>query len=510
MITMDMLGKVRRMKMRDKLTISQIAKRTGLARNTIKRWLKAPGDVSPRYLRQSETTKLGAYEETLIMALKADAHRHKDGRRTARALFGQITALGYRGGYSAVTDFVRAWRSDSGKAPKAFVPLVFENGEAFQFDWSEEGMLVGGVFHKVQAAHLKLCASRAFWLVAYPTQSHEMLFDAHTLSFTALGGVPHRGIYDNMKTAVDEVHKGKGRVVNARFKAMCSHYLFDPDFCNLASGWEKGRVEKNVQDSRRRIWIEARERRFGSFVELNVWLAERCRAIWAETAHPDHPQFTIAEMLEIEREHLMAMPAAFDGYVERSSRVSSTCLVTVARNRYSVPCEWAGKSVSTRLYPTRLMVVVEDMVVARHDRLTNKGQTAYDWQHYIALVERKPGALRNGAPFLDMPAELLQLRRSLMRYPGGDRVVADVLAAVPRCGIDAVLVAVAIALEDVTPSGQVSVEHIENVLARLRSPPTPELAQTDLQLLEAPRADTARYDQLRGIEQQTVEVIHGR
>ena len=327
---MDMLGKVRRMKMRDKLTISEISKRTGLARNTVKRWLKAPGDVSPKYLRRSDPTKLSAYEATLVMALKADAHRHKDGRRTARALFVQITAQGYRGGYSAVTDFIRAWRSDSGKATKAFVPLAFENGEAFQFDWSEEGMLVGGVFHKVQAAHLKLCASRAFWLVAYPTQSHEMLFDAHTRSFAALGGVPHRGIYDNMKTAVDEVLKGKGRVVNARFKAMCSHYLFDPDFCNVASGWEKGRVEKNVQDSRRRIWIEARERRFGSFVELNVWLSQRCRAIWAETAHPDLAQFTIAEMLEIEREHLMAMPEAFDGYVERSSRVSSTCLVTVA------------------------------------------------------------------------------------------------------------------------------------------------------------------------------------
>ena len=119
---MDMLGKVRRMKMRDKLTISEISKRTGLARNTVKRWLKAPGDVSPRYLRRSDATKLSAYEATLVMALKADAHRHKDGRRTARALFVQIRAQGYRGGYSAVTDFIRAWRSDLGKATKAFVP----------------------------------------------------------------------------------------------------------------------------------------------------------------------------------------------------------------------------------------------------------------------------------------------------------------------------------------------------------------------------------------------------
>jgi transcriptional regulator with XRE-family HTH domain len=112
MITIDMLGKVRRMKMRDKLTISEISKRTGLARNTVKRWLKAPGDVSPRYLRRSDATKLSAYEATLVMALKADAHRHKDGRRTARALFVQIRAQGYRGGYSAVTDFIRAWRSN--------------------------------------------------------------------------------------------------------------------------------------------------------------------------------------------------------------------------------------------------------------------------------------------------------------------------------------------------------------------------------------------------------------
>ena len=500
---MDMLGKVRRMRMRDSISISAIAKRTGLARNTIKKWLKAPGSVVPKYLREKDLRKISSFEPVLLQALKADQLRHKDSRRTARALFVQITAQGYRGGYSGVTDFVRAWREQGGKAPKAFVPLFFENGEAFQFDWSEESLLVGGLFYKVQVSHMKLCASRAFWLVAYPTQTHEMLFDAHTRSFAALGGVARRGVYDNMKTAVDKVKKGKERVVNARFKAMCSHYLFDADFCNVASGWEKGIVEKNVQDSRRRIWIEASQQRFATFIELNTWLAHRCRAVWAETAHPDHPELTVADMLEIERDHLMPMPEPFDGYVEASSRVSSTCLVRVARNRYSVPCEWANKIVSTRLYPNQIVVVAGDAIVARHDRLSNQGKTAYDWQHYIELVQRKPGALRNGAPFLDMPPVLQQLRQSLMRYPGGDRAMADILAVVPRAGLEAVLVAVAIALEDVTPSGQVSIEHVENVLARLNSPPAPPPAETDLQLKEAPRADTARYDQLREIQQET-------
>ena len=153
------------------------------------------------------------------------------------------------------------------------MPLAFELGEAFQFDWSEEGLVVGGIYYRAAGrAHEAVRESRAFWLVAYPSQGHEMLFDAHTRSFAALGGVARRGIYDNMKTAVDKVKKGKGRVVNARFAVMCAHYLFDADFCNVASGWEKGVVEKNVQDSRRRIWIDAGKQRFGSFAELNAWL----------------------------------------------------------------------------------------------------------------------------------------------------------------------------------------------------------------------------------------------
>ncbi len=147
------------------------------------------------------------------------------------------------GSYSRVTDYIRAWRANAGKAIKAFVPLKFELGEAFQFDWSEEGLVVGRIYRRMQVSHMKLCASRAFWLVAYPSQGHEMLFDAHTRSFAALGSVARRGIYDNMRTAVDKVKKGKGRTINARFAVMCAHYLFDADFCNVASGWEKGIVE---------------------------------------------------------------------------------------------------------------------------------------------------------------------------------------------------------------------------------------------------------------------------
>ena len=500
---MDMIGRIRHLYARKNKSEREISRMTGLSRNTVAKWLHGEVDGPPRYRRSEQPNKLTAFHDALMLALKADARRPKHERRTAKALYAEIRQAGYEGGYTRVTDFIRAWRQSEGQgaAVNAFVPLAFELGEAFQFDWSEEGMVIGGIYYRVQVSHMKLCASRAFWLVAYPSQGHEMLFDAHTRSFAALGGVARRGIYDNMKTAVDKVKKGKGRIVNARFAVMCAHYLFDADFCNVASGWEKGVVEKNVQDSRRRVWIDAREQRFGSMGELNAWLGERCRQLWQEIKHPEHQQFSVAEMLEHERSHLMPMPPAFDGYVEEAARVSSTCLVSVGRNRYSVPCELAGQMVSTHLYPTRVKVAAGDVIVADHERLSDKGKIRYDWQHYIPLVQRKPGALRNGAPFMDLPEPLQRLRRALLRESGGDRLMAKVLALVPAAGLDAVLVAVELALEGAPPSGRVSAEHVVNVLARLNAAPRPANVATMLQVLTPPIADTARYDRLRDLQE---------
>jgi hypothetical protein len=156
-------------------------------------------------------------------------------------------------------------------------------------------------------------------------------------------------------------------------------------------------------------------------------------------------------------------------------------------------------------------VVAGDTAVASHERLGDESQTRYDWQHYIPLVQRKPGALRNGAPFADMPEALQQLRRGLLRQSGGDRVMAQVLAIVATAGLDAVLVAVELALESGPPSGRVSVEHVINVLARLNAKAVPENAATTLQLATPPLANTARYDSLRGqesLQDSTEEIGH--
>ena len=495
---MVMYAKIRRMFFREHHSISEIARRTSLTRNTIKKWLRSPDGTEPSYSRSKAITKLTPFKARLTLWLEADAHRPKRDRRTALMMYEAIKQDGFTGCYARVTEFVRNWRNTTAPSKSAYVPLKFELGEAFQFDWSEEWLVIGGMHRKILAAHTKLCASRAFMLSAYPTQSHEMLFDAHTRAFTAFGGVPKRGIYDNMKTAVDKVCKGKGRIVNTRFFAMTAHYLFDPDFCNVASGWEKGVVEKNVQDSRRRVWMDAKQQRFSTFDELNAWLIVRCRTLWAEMEHPDYAGIAIADALEQEQVYLMPMPTPFDGYVEVLARVSSTCLVSVQRNRYSVPCHLANHQVAVHLYPDRVEIFAENAIVACHARLHLRDQTSYDWQHYIPLIDRKPGALRNGAPFGDMPTPFAMLQAALRRRERhqGDRVMASVLATVPTYGLDAVVTAVELVLE----SGVPSVEHVLNMLARLKQTTMPERVETSLTLTEEPQANTARYDSLNGVE----------
>lgn len=504
---MILYAKIRRMYFRDNLSINEIARRTSLSRNTVKKWIKMPNGTEPMYRRNAMPTKLTPFEEQLNQALVTDSYRPKRDRRTALKLLDELQKAGYDGGYTQLTDYIRAWRkagaSDAGK--HAFVPLKFHWGEAFQFDWSEELLIVDGLSRRIQVAHIKLCASRAFLLVAYPCQTHEMLFDAHSRAFRVLGGVPLRGIYDNMKTAVDKVQKGKERIVNARFTALTAYYLFDPDFCTVASGWEKGIVEKNVQDSRRRIWQDAGQQCFASFGELNDWLEARCRMLWSELPWPESSCMTVQEALEIEQPHLMPVPGIFDGYVEVIARVSSTCLVTVKRNRYSVPCRWANRRICVRLYAERLDLYADDGLIASHARLFDRDQVNYDWQHYIPLLERKPGALRNGAPFAEMPVPLVSLQRILAQRPGGHRLMAEVLAFVPIKGLEFVLTAV----QSCLTVGYTSIEQIRHVLmhwqdhANTEIPPvnTPEA----LQLKESPIADTGRYDQLNTVRMPVCE-----
>jgi len=260
-----------------------------------------------------------------------------------------------------------------------------------------------------------------------------MLFDAHNHAFHVLGGVPRRGIYDNMRPAVDKVGRGKERKVNMRFSAMVSHFLFEAGFCNPAAGWEKGQIEKNVQDARPRLWQPMPS--FPSLAALNDWLEARCRALGAKIAHGAQPG-TVADAWREEAHHPAQLPRPFDGFVEHTKRVSPTCLVHLERNRYSVPASFANRPVSVRVYPERIVVAAEGQIVCEHARVfarshdRHSSATVYDWRHYLAVLQRKPGALRNGAPFAELPPAFRALRQRMLKTPGGDREMVEILALV--------------------------------------------------------------------------------
>ena len=195
---------------------------------------------------------------------------------------------------------------------------------------------------------------------------------------------------------------------------------------------------------------------FPDLQALNQWLEDRCKVLWAETAHGSLPG-SIADAWEAEKSTLMPLPTAFDGFVELSKRVSPTCLITFDRNRYSVPASFANRPVSLHIYPERLVIVAEGTVICTHERIIERshrqpGRVIYDWRHCLAVVQRKPRALRNGAPFVEMPEAFRKLQSLMLRKPGGDREVVDILSLVLHHDEQAVLCAVEMALEAGVPT----------------------------------------------------------
>jgi transposase len=464
--------------------------------------------VEPKFNIPDRPSKLAPYADKLSHMLRQETGKSRKQKRTIKQLHADLIALGYDGSYNRVAAFARDWKAARQREQQTcgrgvFVPLAFLPGEAFQFDWSEDWAIIAGERTKLQVAHFKLCYSRAFILRAYPQQTHEMLFDAHNHAFRVLGGVPRRGIYDNMRTAVDKVGRGKERQVNVRFSAMVSHFLFEAEFCNPASGWEKGQIEKNVQDARHRLWQPTPN--FPSLAALNDWLETRCQELWTEIPHGSHPG-AIADAWTEEVQHLMQLARPFDGFVEYAKRVSPTCLVHLERNRYSVPASFANRPVSLRVYPERIVAVAEGQIVCEHRRAfarshDRKSATVYDWRHYLAVIQRKPGALRNGAPFAELPSAFRALQQRMLKTPGGDREMAEILALVLLHDEQAVLAAVELALE----AGAPTKTHILNLLHRLvdgKPTDTPAIkAPQALTLTTEPRADVERYDALRKVRE---------
>jgi len=499
MLTVETISKVRLAHFRDGKGIREIAREFDLSRNTVRSIIRS-GITEQKYERTEQPRpKLGSFVKRLEECLEEDSDKPVRHRRRAQILFEQLQREGYDGGYDAVRRYVGSWKRESGSAlVNAFIPLEFDPGDAFQFDWSYEKVELGGVPVEVKVAQFRLCHSRKPFCVAYTRESLEMVLDAHIRAFEFYGGLCRRGIYDNLKAVVIKVLMGKDRVFNRRFQSLASHYLFDLVACTPAAGWEKGQVENQVGLVRYRFF--AMRRRFASLGELNEWLESECRNYAATAKHPDLKEKTVDQVFVGEKVHLLTLPVSpFDGYTESNVRVSSQLLVNFDRNRYSVNAMAVRKTVTVRAYADRVIVVWNDMVVGVHLRHLGRDKTIYDPWHYLTVLERKPGALRNGAPFKqwDLPEAMGEVRTALAGRLGGDREFVGILSVVGRYGLDPVDAACKQAITDKTISGDI----ILSILSRTHDDPQAEPAVLSAQLPVlklSPVVDCFRYDRLLG------------
>ena len=486
--------------------IKAIARDLRLSRKVVRKAIRAPEGAFDYHRSVQPLPRIGPFQERLDTLLTQNEARHRRDRLRMTRIHDLLRREGFEGSYDAVRRYARRWADARRKDPganvtggvPAFIPLLFKPGEAYQFDWSHEDVEIAGKPMRVKVAHMRLCASRAVYVRAYPRETQEMVFDAHARGFAFFGGVPLRGIYDNMKTAVTTVFVGKERVFNRRFLVMADHYMVEPTACSPAAGWEKGQVENQVQTIRGRFFQP--RLRFASLEELNGWLEAECRRWAAMRPHPEHKEMTVAQALEVELPALQPMLAPFDGFHETSHAVTGTCLISFDRNRYSVAARAVRCAVQVRAYADRIVVRLGDEVVAEHPRCFGRDRTIYDPWHYLPVLVRKPGALRNGAPFQgwELPPALARLRRKLGSGDEGDRRFVRVLAAVSSDGLDAVEAASREALD----AGAASDEVILNILSRRREPPPvrPLDVVVDLKLNHPPMADCARYDTVRGLD----------
>jgi transposase len=492
----ETIGKIRRWHRVDKLSISAIARRLSASRNTVAKYLES-GVTRPKYkTRPKRAPVLGGWVAKLEAMLRADAPRSRKEQRTAKRLHDALLQEGFSGSYPTVQRFVKAWHEQRRQGVgTVFIPQSFAPGEAYQFDWSYETVDLGGRATLVKVAHLRLCHSRVFLAVAYLREAQEMVFDAHWRAFRLWGGSCRRGIYDNLKAAVELIFVGKARQFNRKFLQMASHYLIEPVACTPGAGWEKGQIENQVGHVRENIFTP--RLRCADLAELNVLLERRCLQLARTIAHPEQRELTRWQVFEAsERAVLVPLATPFEGCAEREVRVSSTALVHVDRNRYSVDCHYAGKTVSLRVGAERIVMVAEGKIVGEHVRSFERERTFFDPWHYVAALEKKPGALRNGAPFKDwaLPPALQQMRERLCAKVGGDRQFVTILAAIAEDGIEAVSVACELALE----ANAISDSYVLNALNRFKPQPAVQIiaAPQRLQLKEEPQANVARYDRL--------------
>lgn len=401
-ITVEIYREIRRRRLEGE-SQRGIARALHISRNTVKKYWEGERLPGERVERPREASVMTPEVTAFIAAcLKSDEESPSKQRHTAKRIYDRLVEeTGFTGGETTVRAYVRQARE---KTREAFVPLAFAPGEAMQIDWGEATGWVDGVKQVLNLFCARLCHSGAPFVIAYRRQNSESFQDGLIHAFEYFGGTPKRVIFDNAKVAVKDGFGANAKATNS-YALLAAHYGFEPVFCNIASGNEKGLVENLVGLCRRNFCVPVP--RVESMDELNAMLLEGCERYLTHQIRGKEAD--VGTMFNLDQEALYPLPSyRYDPAKRAEAKVSTVSTVRYDTNSYSVPVQFCGKTVSIKALPERIEIFSAGEIIAVHPRCFDRQQSVYQLGHYLPLLERKGRAIFQARPVLDnVPVEFL-------------------------------------------------------------------------------------------------------
>ena len=484
MVDYETYCRIRDHLVRQQLTVAQTARALGLDVRTVAKW----ADVEQFRARQAvpRTSKLDAFKGQIVRWL--DAHPY-----SAQQIFQRLGEAGYDGGLTIVKDYVHRIRP---RRQPAFLKLDFQPGECAQVDWGSYGTIrVGNTTRRLSFFLMVLCYCRRMYLEFTVSQEMEFFLACHENAFAAFGGVPARLMVDNLKSAVLQRLIGVAPVFNPKYLDFSRHWGFEITACNVASGWEKGRVENGVGFVKKNF-LAGQE-----FIDFPA--VQPAAQLWVDTVADVRVHGTTQrrpiDLFDEERSHLKRLnPAGFDLARVREVSVNKQFRVALDSNTYSVPSRHVGQRLTLKAYADRVCIYAHDQLVARHDRSMQRHLDIEHPDHAQQLVMQRHSAREQRllVAFLALSPRAQAYREGLEARRVNARVhLRQILALAELHGNEAV----ARALDDGLELQAFSAEYIAHMLAARRrigaEPAALQLTRgADLLEIELPPPDLSIYD----------------
>lgn len=466
-----------------------IAKALGISRQTVKKYCE--GNTHPEVRKSynrvhnivTEDVKnfiLSCFRQDLEEKLSKQKH-------TAKRIYDRlVTEKDFQGSYSTIREAVHQLRTEQLVPPQADIPLEYEAGDAIQIDWGEATVYLDNQKTKISFFCGRLCYSCDIFVQAFFSQNLESFLEAQQLMFDYFKGIPKRLIFDNAKVAVSEGF-GLHAKATSGYKSFAAHYAFKTDFCNIASGNEKGLVENLVGFARRNFMVPVP--RVKSLTELNQKLLKDC-SNYRHSHKVDSRTNTVNEAFEEEWRYLRQVPAyRYDTSRKTTPTVSDYSTVRFERNNYSVPVKYLRKEVTVKGYANEVCIFHDGQLIATFDRVYGAGKTEYRLEHYMDLLERKPRAVFQAKPVRqNITKELLDWGRML---PNGNKDMVRLLRLCVAYGEERIL-----SIKDQLPSGVIPT--VDMIRSQLHETTDSNIIylQNDIPVTQT---DLTKYDEKCGV-----------